>query len=571
MSTDGREIPGGRFRRQLEKGVILKQAVLVTASILAYFIGINVRTELQYSNYSKQNLETIGNFFCGQMDIAEKVLNEKGVLEKCSASIGSGMTWTDAYYLRRKLNEMELETNLILEDTEQRIVYTSFPENETDNYRIEYNRAVCARLGKETGAENADTIYRTVYYRPGMYSEYILIKPLWSGGQKTGFLSLYISGKDWNYHATENEYDAVVKDERDNVIFCSRGSFLKNNGKYYSPPGKYYFQNGERYWTEERLIPEYNVRLVSFIYYPPNAAHAVTVLIVISMGMVWLGMAKSMSRSMADNNSRMIAELIREIRVIEKGQSGYRIRMNPDNEFGEAGQHINKMLDSIESLYEKNMELLRLNNTYELNQLMAQINPHFLYNTLEIIKGLTIVDPARTESLIVKLTRILRYSIDLTKQEVVLDEDIMFLRDYLDIQKCRFGDRIQISISIMPECYSCRVPKLVLQPVVENSIKYGFRNRLDIVVDICGKIEGNLLMLTVSDNGPGMPPEELDELNASIRKAYKDTTSYGLHNICRRLQLQYGGESGISVRSGGKEGIVVELSIAQKERICTEC
>ena len=165
--------------------------------------------------------------------------------------------------------------------------------------------------------------------------------------------------------------------------------------------------------------------------------------------------------------------------IIENQDPLYRVSLDTDEEFARVGSKINHMLDSIQELHRQNTELIQLKQAAEINQLTAQFNPHFLYNTLESLRSGMLLEPQKADRLILSLTRILRYSIDDHKEEVLLSEDLTYLNGYLEILKYRFGERFQYELFLEDECLNCLVPKLLLQPIIENSIKYGFQNQME--------------------------------------------------------------------------------------------
>lgn len=193
------------------------------------------------------------------------------------------------------------------------------------------------------------------------------------------------------------------------------------------------------------------------------------------------------------------------------------------------------------------------------------MNPHFLYNTLEIIRNLVVFDADKAEELIVKLTEVLRYSIDTSKKEVTLEEDMRFMYCYLDIQNCRFGSRFSFGVNFEPECMNCIVPKLLLQPLIENSIKYGFRKKMELNIKISGHVEDNVLLISVLDDGLGMEEEKAEELRKQLRAHDNSSPSIGLRNLSRRLYLRYGDGSGLQIRNREGAGFEVVARIEQRK------
>jgi sensor histidine kinase YesM len=219
------------------------------------------------------------------------------------------------------------------------------------------------------------------------------------------------------------------------------------------------------------------------------------------------------------------------------------------------------MVASINELNQKNMNLLYINNRMEIQNLQAQINPHFIYNTLDNIRYLIAQDARKADELLGRFTHILRYSINNTKQRSFLQDDMEYIEDYLVIQKTRFGKRFQYEVDVAPECNQVMIPKLLLQPLIENSLKYGFRRKADIKVAIHGWIDGEYLMLQVQDDGPGQPAATLASLRCSLETEEILTEHIGLRNINRRIILEYGRESGMQLDSMEGEGFSVTLKL----------
>lgn len=139
-----------------------------------------------------------------------------------------------------------------------------------------------------------------------------------------------------------------------------------------------------------------------------------------------------------------------------------------------------------------------------------------------------------------------------------------YIEDYLVIQKTRFGDRFQCEVDIGTECSRVLVPKLLLQPLIENSLKYGFRKKASIHVFIRGRIEGEYLVLQVEDDGPGQPKSTLETLIGILRSGEINTVHNGLQNINRRVILEYGNHSGLSLESREGLGFTVTIRLWMK-------
>jgi|HubBroStandDraft_1064217.scaffolds.fasta_scaffold00261_25 two-component system LytT family sensor kinase len=213
------------------------------------------------------------------------------------------------------------------------------------------------------------------------------------------------------------------------------------------------------------------------------------------------------------------------------------------------------LVDARESIARQVTETARLNEELSRAQLAAlrrQIEPHFMYNTLNSIAGL--VRDQRNDSavsMIVGLSEFLRRaSEDSHRSQVTLAEEVEYLQRYLDLQKVRFGDRLQVTVDIPGELLRAQVPNLLLQPLVENAIKHGIAKRAaGGIVRVAGTCHNGNLRLSIYNDAP------------SVLTNWQAThTGVGIGNLRTRLQILHGGESGLELRrpdSGGVEVIVV--------------
>ena len=164
----------------------------------------------------------------------------------------------------------------------------------------------------------------------------------------------------------------------------------------------------------------------------------------------------------------------------------------------------------------------------ELKSLKAQINPHFIFNSLNSISSLTITNPAKAQEMVIKLSEFLRYSINQDgNQKTTFEEELRNIDRYLDIEKIRFGDRLHFDKQTSYECLQKKLPNLILQPIFENVIKHGVHESIDeITVRLASYSENNILYISVSNN---YDPESVIKKGDGI----------GLKNIQERLQLSY--------------------------------
>ena len=188
----------------------------------------------------------------------------------------------------------------------------------------------------------------------------------------------------------------------------------------------------------------------------------------------------------------------------------------------------------------------------ELKALKAQINPHFLFNTLNTIAELIHADSDAAEATVERLAEMFRYILSGSERGLVpLEEELAFLEDYLVIERARFGGRLRVARRITPEALGLLGPSLVLQPLVENAIRHGLCPDGSICLGIDIGNEGSRAVIAIRDQGPGMP--------AGYRIG--DGFGHGLSNVDQRLRMTFGEEYGLEISANEPQGTVVMLTI----------
>ncbi|WP_243154236.1 histidine kinase [Pseudoflavonifractor sp. 60] len=551
----------GKFKQKLLKSVSRKMVLLLLISALIFTMGqyaviligneTNARSHLRELEASYQQLDHIDAAF----------LQDEATIQAAQAVLSGEQGAARLQQLVRRLNlQSPVSSEFILSDLHGNVLAASFPGSTLSSYLWNYNAAICyhARSCEE------DEIYRSVYYDNSTYSDRMFVKPVYRDSTLLGFLTLYLSGAGWNYDLSETNFDGVITDLRGNIMYSSKQAFASVDNKFSCNRHGSVELNGLRYWILGETTADGRAIIYSLVYYPRNDALTTGLIALALAAAAWYITARNVFSVMADSNAASVEYLVQELRYIRTTDSGHRIVMDSDDEFSEVAHQTNYMLDALKELNERNTELLRRNNRIEIEQLTAQMNPHFLYNTLEVIRALALFDGVKAEQVITELTQVLRYSVDFSRDEVPLRDDIFYIQNYLNIQKVRFGDRFHCQLDIAPECLTCMVPKLLLQPLLENSIKYGFRNTMDLHVRVEGRLEGGTLLFRVADDGGGMEEEQALELQAQLASHDRNSPSIGLRNLSRRLYLKYGSKSGVEVLNDEGRGFEVLVRIEDR-------
>jgi len=197
----------------------------------------------------------------------------------------------------------------------------------------------------------------------------------------------------------------------------------------------------------------------------------------------------------------------------------------------------------------------------ELKALQSQVNPHFIFNTLNMAARLGYLENARqTTEVIYSLASLLRYSIRNLDQFVSLKEEISYIEHYLYIQQIRYKDRIQAHMNIPESLQEFLIPVMSVQPIVENAIKHGLENKKEGgMLDIKAFDEGNTINIDIIDNGVGMSPKRLEEINNPLHEKTGHTTGLGISNVDLRFKRYFGPEYGVTIESKQNAGTKVRL------------
>lgn len=263
--------------------------------------------------------------------------------------------------------------------------------------------------------------------------------------------------------------------------------------------------------------------------------------------------------------SKPITELIKQMKKVEAGNLDVRVEIKVNNELDDLSESFNQMILRIKNLMNEVVDVERNKNELELEVLHAQINPHFLYNTLNTIRWMAKIKNENSISeAIVALVKLLRVSISLGKSKITLKEEIEYIENYLLIQKLRFNQMFEINYDICEEHNNIYIPKLILQPIVENSLIYGIDEAEEtkgiLNIHIYTKDGGDYIEIIVEDNGPGIEADILTNILKN-EKSINKFNKVGLNNINQRLKMYFGNEYGLNILSISGVGTKVIIRV----------
>ena len=351
------------------------------------------------------------------------------------------------------------------------------------------------------------------------------------------------------YHPQQQLIYSGMKDELiSEVMDTDASSFLTDDGRLYT--------------VSRSVATGWIVVGVSYVSELMAGADEARVTYLL-VAMVLLAVAMLLAFVLSDKITRPIKSLELSMKEVEKGNfSHVALEVRENNEIGRLSRNFNTMTREIQNLMEQSEKEQQAKRKYELKVLQSQINPHFLYNTLESITWMA--EWGKNQE-VVKMTsslaRLLRRSISNEQEVVTIEEEIDYTEAYLTIQKMRYQDKLEYEIEVDPDIRKEETVKLVLQPVVENAIYHGIKYKEGKgLIQIRGFREEGSIILRVQDDGRGM---DQDTLKHIFEKHVRDTKSngVGLQNVHERIRLYYGTAYGLSFESEPGKGTTVRIRL----------
>lgn len=266
--------------------------------------------------------------------------------------------------------------------------------------------------------------------------------------------------------------------------------------------------------------------------------------------------------------SKKIANPINNLKntmlLVETGDLGHRAEILSQDELGQLADSFNHMVEKLD--YQMNLEIenQKALRKSELRALQAQINPHFLYNTLDSISWLARANEVRlVEKTIDALANFFRIGISRGKDVISVGDEIKHVESYLMIQRMNYVHELEYEISVPDQLHRYSTIKLILQPIVENAIYHGIKQREGIgFIQIIGTETEEALEFSVTDNGVGMQPERVAVLNRALeRQGAEEIDAYGILNVQERIKLFFGEQYGLHITSEPDRGTTVQIRI----------
>jgi two-component system, sensor histidine kinase YesM len=356
------------------------------------------------------------------------------------------------------------------------------------------------------------------------------------------------------FHTDSEKIGSVMKEVKEYPILNGSFQTVENEEKTLISLS----QSTEHKWILVHSIP------LKFLTEDTDIVKNVTVFAFIILAII----LACISIFLAWSVTKPIKRLGQIMQEVEKGNLHVSIPIHAKDEVGILAQSFNSMITKIRELIKKNDSIEIRQKDAELYALQSQINPHFMYNTLQTIsmavedgESLTVVE------MVAKLGRMLRYSLSNKDRLVPISQEVAHIQDYLMLQKYRFEERLAFDIQIELDGDHYFTPKFILQPIVENSIKYGLEKRKGLKIEVRVtqlKEQGkNDILFVIRDNGPGIGKERLEKINLDLHSdpMGKRESGFGILNVHARVMMMFGKHYELKVNSVEGEGTEITIQI----------
>jgi two-component system, sensor histidine kinase YesM len=321
----------------------------------------------------------------------------------------------------------------------------------------------------------------------------------------------------------------------------------------------------ERYYIQSSIEPTSQLMITAVISEKEMAQLLTYKLTILSIILLLTILSIALPYIALRGYSKRVDEILNKMKEVQEGNLSARIiTANVDDDLTDISHTINKTLDDLNDYIDRVYLSKLKQREAELANLQAQINPHFLYNTLEAIRMKSLAEGGRTSAkMIVQLAQLFRYSLK-TVDLVTVENEINHAQQYIELFKIRFQNQLIDNFNVEEKIRDYYMPSFILQPLIENFLLHGFRrdsetNQLTVTI----YEQNDRLILEIEDNGSGIEYKKLEDIKSRLKQEEGTSDSIGLGNVHRRIQLKYGSDYGVVIRSvpNVKTSVTVKLPL----------
>ena len=535
--------------------------IVILFIMMIAFLSVNFKVLEHYEN--KKNtlklLQVLEKQFLSYNLALENLSKDTEIINLVSGSSNSHPSEVNRT-LYNFVNAQDLKANFVLLDKDFNIISSNLFESNKELF-------LESRVLEKVSAAPLNNTYITpsrLNYDYEQESSLIFAHAVMDGKEKVGYLFFDILSKDIENLFMRSPIDSIVLTDRyDHIIFYTGKKSVDLTLKY---PGDKYMNtfskdgeidiNGTKYQGQINTFIDGQFTLYTMVSKEiQRRSFYYGLWFIILSAFIILFMIPYITRRISEKNVSAIEEMIGSITQMSHGKKVEHPVIF--EEFNKLLSSFDMVLAEKEALIKNNSELSERKRIMEIKQLEEQFNPHFLFNILETLKYQIMIDKDKAVEMVLAFAALMRYSIYYGSTVVPLGTDIEYINDYLMLQKLRYNRRLTYSIYIPDELQECLIPKLLLQPIVENSLSHGL---VDVIhITIRAECRADMLIISVEDNGKGIDSQNLQLLRESLEKDSIYKEHIGLYNSHRVIKLLYGNRYGLEINSCHGTLITVRL------------
>ena len=555
------------FKEELKRSLIVHALtpcfilciICVLGFILIVFVNI-YRNNNTYSLNSREKLESILNSY---IENTNHIVNEVDI-EDFQSNKQYKVDVIEGVY--NFLNQENIKAQFYIFDNNLDILYSTERSEDKKNL-IKYQ--VTGSKSNFMG-ESSNIIY--IYGGNGVdntpISSYLIVKPIIRDDEILGMCAYELELKNLDAVFNNTNSTVLLVNKFHRVLFSNSRRFVDDRNKIiknFRDRRGLIFNDGELIYISRNKVDYAD----TWIYVITDCSiylniSIIMLLLIIAVTIIMSAAISSSAGKFSAKKTAIIYQLIDALKQVEDGKLDINLDIESDDEFKSIGHSFNMMLGSIRHLIERHDKMALENNMAIVQMMESQFNPHFLFNTLESIRYLVKFNPKVADKTVVNLSKLLRYSIQNTVDTVRFKEEFDFVKRYIEIMKVRFGERLEFNDNISYEVKEVSVPKMIIQPIVENAVKYGFGENVEVLrIEISAYIEDEKLYIIVKDDGVGIDKDLLKDLVFNLNEKYNSSDHIGLYNVHKRIELLYGIEYGLEINSEAGKGTEVILVLPE--------
>lgn len=555
------------FKEELKRSLIVHALtpcfilciICVLGFILIVFVNI-YKNNNTYSLNSREKLESILNSY---IENTNHIVNEVDI-EDFQSNKQYKVDVIEGVY--NFLNQKNIKAQFYIFDNNLDILYST--ERSEDKKNLIKYQVTGSKSNFMGESSNIIYIYGGNRVDNTPISSYLIVKPIIRDNEFAGLCiyELELKNLDVVFNNTNSTVLLVNKFHR--VIYSNSRRFVDDRNKIiknFRDRSGIIFNDGDLIYISSNKVDYTD----TWIYVITDCStymniSIIMLLLIIAVAIIMAAAISSSAGKFSAKKTAIIYQLIDALKQVEDGKLDINLDIESDDEFKSIGHSFNMMLGSIRHLIERHDKMALENNMAIVQMMESQFNPHFLFNTLESIRYLVKFNPKVADKTVVNLSKLLRYSIQNTVDTVKFKEEFDFTKRYIEIMKVRFGDRLEFNDNISYEVKEVSVPKMIIQPIVENAVKYGFGEDVEVLrVEISAYIEDEKLYIIVKDDGVGIDKDLLKDLVFNLNEKYNSSDHIGLYNVHKRIELLYGTEYGLEINSEASKGTKVVLVLPE--------